>query len=655
MKKLLSCILVLALFLSLSLAAGWGGRALADTPEDRVGTYTITNIVIDGEDYSDLIKQSGVQITLVLNADGTAVLNSDGEILELTWDEKCFTADDGVPVPYTFEDGVIVMSEEDTVMTFAKVDDPEAAVEKAGEAGSVVGSWFGTMEIRDSLVEEDPSLEAYIGQIPMYISMELRENGTYSMILDTTMLIPGLRNALFSYFGDLCEEKGITIEQLEESYGKSLEEIVEESLAEIDQDDLLVQVEGSYEASNGKIVWDEGDNETVGMYTGDTLFFDVPGFGENVLTRCSAVGTWTASINMMDMAGEDDGELGQYFANVNVDLVLETRSDNSYQISMDSSTVLPAMKVAMTAYLEDMLAEEGMTVEQLEAVTGMTMEDLIADAMESLDLSEMDKSLTGTYTEKDGEIAVKTADGEENKGTWNGSSLTLNIEDFGELSFKRISNEDILAKGEGVMTYAEYAAAELDSPVVIEAYVQDHQSWYKDAITVYAQDADGAYFIYNMACSEEDAALLVPGQKIRVSGFKSEWAGEVEIVDATFEFVRGSYVFRPLNVTGLLGSDDLIQYQNRKVSFKGMTVEPYDDTGAAFAYKDPDGKTDDLYFKVSKDGKTYEFCVEFYLCGKDTPVYRAVEALNVGDTVDLEGFLYWYEGPNPHITSVSFR
>ena len=36
-------------------------------------------------------------------------------------------------------------------------------------------------------------------------------------------------------------------------------------------------------------------------------------------------------------------------------------------------------------------------------------------------------------------------------------------------------------------------------------------------------------------------------------------------------------------------------------------------------------------------------------------VYEAVKALNVGDTVDLEGFLYWYEGANPHITSVTVK
>ena len=205
-----------------------------------------------------------------------------------------------------------------------------------------------------------------------------------------------------------------------------------------------------------------------------------------------------------------------------------------------------------------------------------------------------------------------------------------------------------------VMTFAEYDAAEIDAPVVIEASVQATQSWWNDQITVYAADPDGAYFIYNMACSEEDAAKLVPGQKIRVTGVKAEWAGEVEIVDASFEFVDGEgYIAEPVDATPVWGTVDMIGYMNQLVSFKGLTVEAYDDSGAAFAYKDPVGQTDDLYFKVTLGDTTYEFCVEFYLCGKDTPVYEAVEALQVGDKIDVEGFLYWYNGPNLQATMVS--
>ena len=68
----------------------------------------------------------------------------------------------------------------------------------------------------------------------------------------------------------------------------------------------------------------------------------------------------------------------------------------------------------------------------------------------------------------------------------------------------------------------ERVAAEMQAQVTVETYVQATQSWWNNQITVYAQSEDGAYFIYNMECSEENAAKLVPGAKIRVTGYKSE-------------------------------------------------------------------------------------------------------------------------------------
>lgn len=146
-----------------------------------------------------------------------------------------------------------------------------------------------------------------------------------------------------------------------------------------------------------------------------------------------------------------------------------------------------------------------------------------------------------------------------------------------------------------LMSYEDYALAEIDAPVYVETYVQATQSWWDDKITVYAQSEDGAYFIYNMACSKEDAEKLVAGAKIAVKGFKSEWSGEVEITDATFEFIDGDpFIATAEDVTAKLGTDELINDQNKLVAFKGMTVEAYDDSGAAFAYKNAENKTDDL-------------------------------------------------------------
>lgn len=219
---------------------------------------------------------------------------------------------------------------------------------------------------------------------------------------------------------------------------------------------------------------------------------------------------------------------------------------------------------------------------------------------------------------------------------------------------------DPSAKGEGTMTHAEYIAADLDTQVVVECFVQAHQSWWDDKITVYAQDPDGAYFMYNMTCSEEDAAKLTPGTKIKVTGYKAEYKGEVEIIDCTFEILEGTWTAAATDVTSLLGAENIIDYQNMFVAIKGAKVVASTDANgneAAFLYNwDGSGTAgNDLYFNIEVDGVVYNMCVESYLTGDGTAVYDTVETLAIGDTIDLEGFLYWYDGVNPHITGVTVK
>ena len=203
------------------------------------------------------------------------------------------------------------------------------------------------------------------------------------------------------------------------------------------------------------------------------------------------------------------------------------------------------------------------------------------------------------------------------------------------------------AAGAAVMSHEAYMAAPIDTLVTIETYVQARQSWWNNKVTVYCQSPDGAYLLYELTCTEEDAVKLVPGTKIQVTGAKGEWAGEVEITDGVFSFLEGgdTFIAEAADMTGLLGTDRLIAHQNEKVVFRGMTVEE-------ISYKN-DEPGDDIYVTLGYNGASYAFCVEVYLTDAESDVYTTVGTLKEGDVVDVEGFLYWHEGMNPRITGIT--
>ena len=264
-------------------------------------------------------------------------------------------------------------------------------------------------------------------------------------------------------------------------------------------------------------------------------------------------------------------------------------------------------------------------------------------------------------SETETETAAATEAAAETEGTETEAAEEDTADAETEASEDASESESAEEKSEGVMTYAEYMDAAIDDEVVIETYVQAKQSWWEDKATLYTQDRDGAYFIYDAACSEEDYEKLVPGTKIKVTGYKAEWSGEIEVMDGTVEIVEGGdeYIAPITDVTDLLGTDELIDHQNEYVEFKGLTVEAAgqdeDGNDVAFLYNYDGSGTDgdDLYFNASLNGETYTFTIESYLCDNTTDVYAAVKNLEIGQTIDMEGFLYWYEGVNPHITSLT--
>lgn len=218
-------------------------------------------------------------------------------------------------------------------------------------------------------------------------------------------------------------------------------------------------------------------------------------------------------------------------------------------------------------------------------------------------------------------------------------------------------------KGEGVMTFAEFAAAPVDSQVVVETYIQDKQGWWeKDGVgvaTFYTQDAEGGYFLYNMPCTEDEYNnKLIIGNKIKVTGYKAEWSGEVEIVDATWELEDGNYQANPVDITTVIDKPEIANSMNMYAICNDLTVVAQaDGTSAVYYNWDNSGNPgDDLYFTcTTANGGTQTFCVESYLRGQQSPLYPVVENLKVGDKISAKCFVYYYEGPQPHVVEVNVQ
>ena len=210
------------------------------------------------------------------------------------------------------------------------------------------------------------------------------------------------------------------------------------------------------------------------------------------------------------------------------------------------------------------------------------------------------------------------------------------------------TGKNVLAKSEGVMTYEEFVAAELDDEVTIEGFVQAKQAWWSNKATIYLQDADGGYFAYELTCTEEQYNTdLAIGKKVRITGIKGAWAGMVEILgqvsgaEAEYVALEGVYLAPTLK---LELSDDLVSYSTQKVSFSNLTV---------VSVELPESEGKDIYFDVT-DGKTIKtFAVESYLTDKNTDVYKTALTLKAGDVINCEGFMYVYYSGQLHTTSLT--
>ncbi len=110
MKKIVALTLVLVMVLALCACGG---------SKTAAGTWKLTGMTQDGQDYSQYLSMLGMEITMVLNDDGTGTMEAMGEKVDVTWDANGITSQ-GETIPYTLDGDKLIMAQDGAEMIFTR-------------------------------------------------------------------------------------------------------------------------------------------------------------------------------------------------------------------------------------------------------------------------------------------------------------------------------------------------------------------------------------------------------------------------------------------------------------------------------------------------------------------------------------------------------
>jgi len=141
-KRLIAAVTALLMFMVV-----FSGMAGASETE-QAGTWYLASGQQNGMNMdASLLSAMGMNMTLVLNEDGTAVMNMSGTEQQGAWDEeKSVLMFNEVEIPYEIKDGTLQISQEDGAMIFSREKPEVKPVELAPEVsdpqpGDFNGTW----------------------------------------------------------------------------------------------------------------------------------------------------------------------------------------------------------------------------------------------------------------------------------------------------------------------------------------------------------------------------------------------------------------------------------------------------------------------------------------------------------------------------------
>ena len=487
MKKMLSGLLMLAMFLSLSLA-GWSGAALAEEPEEPaditgtwVGTLDMREMLVESAaDLAPYLKMAPVFVTLEMEGDGSYTLQVDATpamdamkdalrdyikafCVENNLTEEQFAASTGMTVDEAVESSMKDVDLSGAMQSVsgryleregAVVWDPGAnavhglftgdylsfSVEPFGDVlltrQKLDGVWMARVDMRDVLVEETPELDAYLQSADMNVYLVLKDDGSFELIADGTSLIPAFREAAYKYLEAMCEENGVGMDELQELTGMDAETMLEGLIAAQNLDEASSTLEGSYTEHDGVFVIRDEQSEIEGSYDGLLITLEIEEGFELVFTRSSFLGTWEGYVDVTELFTETDEELAAYLENAKVGVTVVLSADGSYSLTLNPAAMLYSLRSGLRAYMEDQAEAQNVSLEELEARLGMSLDAYIDSLLEELAAEELDLDEQGSYTVKDGTLRFESPSSFVS-GVWGGTTMTMTLEELGDVVLTR--------------------------------------------------------------------------------------------------------------------------------------------------------------------------------------------------------------------------
>ena len=96
--------------------------------ESVVGKYKIVEMISDGEDSSEQIKEMenlGMYFTMELNENGRGKISMFGEEMDITYDDKVITLDEDSQNYYIDGENRLVLENDNTKMVFGRISEEE--------------------------------------------------------------------------------------------------------------------------------------------------------------------------------------------------------------------------------------------------------------------------------------------------------------------------------------------------------------------------------------------------------------------------------------------------------------------------------------------------------------------------------------------------